>query len=92
MLLSIASDNRFFGDAPWWVFPLVGIPMMLIMMLGMGLMMWVMMRMMMGMGDHDGSHGMTDPEEDPALDIARRRYARGEITREQFEQLQRDLS
>jgi len=26
-----------------------------------------------------------------ALDIARRRYASGEITREQFEQLQRDL-
>jgi len=76
----------------WWVFLLVGIPMMLIMMLGMGLMMWVMMRMMMGMGDHDGSHGMTDPEEDSALDIARRRYASGEITREQFEQLRRDVS
>ena len=27
-----------------------------------------------------------------ALDIARRRYAGGEITREQFEQLRRDLS
>lgn len=27
-----------------------------------------------------------------ALDIARRRYASGEITREQFEQLRRDLS
>lgn len=30
--------------------------------------------------------------EDDALAIARRRYASGEITREQFEQLRRDLS
>lgn len=30
--------------------------------------------------------------EPTALDIARMRYARGEITREQFEQLKRDLS
>ncbi len=29
--------------------------------------------------------------EDDPLEIARRRYAHGEITREQFEQLQRDL-
>jgi putative membrane protein len=31
-------------------------------------------------------------EGESALDIARRRYAGGEITREQFEQLRRDLS
>lgn len=29
---------------------------------------------------------------DTPLDIARRRYARGEITREQFEQLKHDLA
>ena len=29
---------------------------------------------------------------DSALEIARRRYARGEITRDEFEQLKRDLS
>ena len=75
----------------WWVF-LVGIPMMLVMMLGMGLMMWLMMRMMMmGMGDHSGSHGTADPDEESPLEIARHRYARGEITREEFEQLRRDL-
>ena len=70
----------------WWVF-LVGIPMMLVMMLGMGLMMWLMMRMMMGMDDHSPP----EPEQESPLEIARRRYARGEITREQFEQLQQDL-
>jgi putative membrane protein len=30
--------------------------------------------------------------EESALEIARRRYARGEISREEFEQLQRDLN
>ena len=30
-------------------------------------------------------------DEESSLDIARRRYARGELTREQFEQLRRDL-
>jgi len=75
----------------WWVFALVGIPMMLVMMIGMGFMMWLMMRMMMGMGDHSGTHGTADPEEESPLEIARRRYARGEITREEFEQLRHDL-
>lgn len=31
-------------------------------------------------------------DEDDPLEIARRRYARGEITKEQYEQLRRDLS
>jgi putative membrane protein len=37
-----------------------------------------------------GAGGRSDGES--PLEIARRRYARGEITREQFEQLRRDLS
>jgi putative membrane protein len=37
------------------------------------------------------SHGTAGHEPD-ALEIARRRYARGEISKEQFEQLKRDLS
>ena len=35
-----------------------------------------------------GSHPV---EHESALDIARKRYARGEITKEQFEQIKRDL-
>ena len=41
-----------------------------------------------GIGQVTG--GSRRGDDDP-LEIARRRYARGEITREQFEQLQRDL-
>jgi putative membrane protein len=40
-----------------------------------------------GISRTTGSH-RTDDE---PLEIARKRYARGDITRDQFEQLQRDL-
>ncbi|HEY4686457.1 MAG TPA: SHOCT domain-containing protein [Dehalococcoidia bacterium] len=33
-----------------------------------------------------------EPGGESALDIAKRRYARGEITKEEFEQLRRDLT
>lgn len=36
--------------------------------------------------------GGTSRGEDSPLDIARRRYASGEITREQYEQLRQDLT
>lgn len=36
--------------------------------------------------------GPRRPEEDDALEIARRRYARGDISREEFEQIRRDLT
>ena len=38
-----------------------------------------------------GDHGETDRGRSP-LDIAKDRYARGELTREQYEQLHRDLT
>jgi putative membrane protein len=34
----------------------------------------------------------TRDRDDSPIEIARRRYARGEITREEFEQIRRDLS
>ncbi len=39
-----------------------------------------------------GGRSSGNGERRSALDIARERYARGEITKEQFEQLKRDLS
>jgi len=41
-----------------------------------------------GIGQVSGGDRRRD---DDPIEIARRRYARGEITREQFDQLQRDL-
>jgi putative membrane protein len=40
---------------------------------------------------HDGSSSVAVKKHD-ALDIARERYARGEITREQFEEIKKDLT
>ncbi len=36
MFLDVGGDGSFFGDVPWWIFSLVGIPMMLVMMVVMG--------------------------------------------------------
>ena len=72
---------------PWWVF----VPFM---MLGMGLMMWFMMRMMMmGMGGHDHTNGHAEPppKSRDARSILDERYAQGEITREQYQQMRDDL-
>ena len=69
MFLDAAGDGSFFGDVPWWIFPLVGIPMMLVMMAGMG----IMMRMMMGMGgmgSRSASHGPADAPQNPTSDQA----------------------
>ncbi len=72
MFLEVAGDGAFFGDVPWWVFPLAGIPLMLVMMVGMGLMMRMMMGMggMMGMGSHGASHGPADAPPGPTSDQA----------------------
>ena len=39
-----------------------------------------------------GTRSARRPDEDDALEIARRRYARGDITHEEFEQIRRDLT
>ena len=51
---------------------------------------WVLIIWLIVWGIGQVSGGGRRSEDDP-VEIARRRYARGEITREQFEQLQHDL-
>ena len=99
-------QGGFFGDVSWWVFPLVGIPMMLFMMVGMGFMMRMMMGMG-GMGSHSASNGpdqaseaevapsgeeVADLRRQGPLDIAKERLAKGEIDKEEFDRIRGDLA
>jgi len=51
------------------------------------LIVWGIMKLAGRGGSKPGAQGRPDP-----LDIARERYARGEISREEFEQLKKDLT
>ncbi len=52
-----------------------------------------MMHMMMDHGEHGGHevHEASVPQQESLLDILKRRYARGEINLEQFQEMQRVL-
>ncbi len=92
--------------AQWWfLIPLVGIPMMLIVMACMMAGMEFMMRMMMGKGGM-WPHGPADAPQKPTSDqasdrslldianerFAKERFAKGEITKEEFDRIRGDLA
>ena len=60
------------------------------MMLGMGLMMWLMMRGMAGRGHGSGPADSHSPSR-TARSIVDERYAGGELTREEYQQMRADL-
>ncbi len=68
-----------YGFMGWWMI----LPMVVFWGGLIALIVWGARRLTGGCG-HDHSHN--------ALDVAKERYARGEITREQFEQLKKDLA
>ncbi len=70
-----------FGYAPWW-----GIVMFLFWALVIGGVVFLIGRLV-----RQGSQTSQGGSQDSAMDILRQRYARGEITKEQFDQLRRDL-
>jgi putative membrane protein len=53
-----------------------------------GLIIWAVVTVVSKLGGRQSSEGS---REDPPVDIAKRRYARGEITKDQFDQMRRDL-
>jgi len=73
------------GMGWWMVFG--GIVMILFWVGVFALVVWVIARLV----GHEGSRSAAGKKYNP-LDIARERYARGEITKEQFEQIKKDLT
>lgn len=71
------------GFSPWW-----GIGMVLFWALAIGGLVWLVVWLMRQAPAQAPGAG---PRAPGALDILRERYARGEIDREQFEQMKRDI-
>ncbi len=69
-------------DAGGWVLLIIGL-------LIIGLLVWGIIAITRG-GRHMGM-GMGQPRGQAALDIAKERYAKGEITKEQFDEIKKNL-
>jgi putative membrane protein len=76
-----------FGDGMGWWMLFGGAWMMLFWAAVVGLVVWLVIRLTR----RSDTNGRDDGRRTP-LEIARERYARGEISREEFEQIRKDLS
>lgn len=67
------------GSGWWWFMPILGI-------IFLGLIIWAVVALIQGQG------GSQSTGADSALEILKRRYARGDIDKEEYEQKKKDLS
>lgn len=67
------------GSGWWWFMPILGI-------IFLGLIIWAVVALIRGQG------GPQSTGADSALEILKRRYARGDIDKEEYEQKKKDLS
>lgn len=79
------SGSEFYGFSFWWIFPLVMIVLCFLMMRGR-------MGCMMGGCDTHGTDGDRMETSGSAMDLLDRRYALGEINKEEYEEKKRALT
>lgn len=72
-------DYGMMGGGWWWFMPILGI-------IFLGLIIWAVVALIRGQG------GPQSTGADSALEILKRRYARGDIDKEEYEQKKKDLS
>lgn len=78
-------DPEFYNFSLWWVIPIVMMAICFFMMRGR------MGSMMCGHGSND-SEGHNTSDSDSTIDILDKRYARGEIKKEEYEEKKRVLN
>ena len=77
--------SEFFSTSYWWIFPILMIAVCFLMMRGRR------GSMMCGFGSRRADNRQTGVP-DSAMDILRRRYASGEINKEEYEEKKRTLT
>jgi putative membrane protein len=83
----MASYHCYEGIHEWGGWHIGGIILLVLLLVIIGLVVWGVMTLI-----NHGSSASRSMGGGDALDIAKKRYARGEISKEQFDQIKKDLS
>ena len=79
------------GGGPWMVWGFGWMWLMPLFMVAFwGIVIWAVVAVVQGVSNSDGSRASMD-EHESALDILKRRYAGGEISREEYEEMKGEL-